>query len=36
MTRRQQRIATVAFLLLGMGGATALILKAFNQNLMYF
>ena len=27
---------TIALLLLGMGAATALILQAFNQNLMYF
>ena len=36
MTPRRKRIVTVILLLLGMGGATALILKAFNQNLMYF
>ena len=36
MTPRRKRIVTVVFLLLGMGSATALILKAFDQNLMYF
>ena len=36
MTPRRKRLLTIALLLTGMGLATALILKAFNQNLMYF
>ena len=36
MTPRRKRMLTIALLLLGMGAATALILQAFNQNLMYF
>ena len=36
MTPRRKRMLTIALLLVGMGLATALILKSFNQNLMYF
>jgi len=36
VTPRRKRMLTIALLLLGMGAATALILQAFNQNLMYF
>lgn len=36
MTPRRRRMLTIAALLAGMGLATALILKAFEQNLMYF
>jgi cytochrome c-type biogenesis protein CcmE len=36
MTPRRKRMLTIGLLVLGMGIATALILKAFQQNLMYF
>ena len=36
MTPRRKRMLTIGLLLAGMGLATALILKSFNQNLMYF
>ena len=36
MTPRHKRMVVIALLLVGMGLATALILKSFNQNLMYF
>ena len=36
MTPRRKRMLVIALLLVGMGLATALILKSFNQNLMYF
>ena len=36
MTPRRKRMVVIALLLVGMGLATALILKSFNQNLMYF
>ena len=36
MTPRRKRLLTIGLLLVGMGLATALILKSFNQNLMYF
>ena len=36
MTPRLKRIVVIGLLVLGMGLATALILRAFNENLMYF
>ncbi len=36
MTPRRKRMLVIGLLVLGMGAATALILSAFNQNLMYF
>ena len=36
MTPRRKRMLVIGLLVLGMGAATALILNAFNQNLMYF
>ena len=36
MTPRQKRLWAVVLVLAGMGIATALILTAFNKNLMYF
>ncbi len=36
MTPRRKRMLIIGLLLAGMGVATALILQAFNQNLMYF
>jgi len=36
MTRRQRRMALVGVLLLGVGGAVALTLSAFQENLLYF
>lgn len=36
MTPRRKRMLIIGLLVLGMGAATALILSAFNQNLMYF
>ena len=36
MTPRQRRLWAVVLVLIGMGIATALILTAFNKNLMYF
>ena len=36
MTPRHSRMATITVLVVGMGLATALILRAFNENLMYF
>ncbi len=36
MTPRRKRMLTIGLLVVGMGVATALILNAFNQNLMYF
>ena len=36
MTPRRKRMLIIGLLIAGMGVATALILKAFNQNLMYF
>lgn len=36
MTPRRKRLLTIALLLTGMGLATALILRAFEENLMYF
>lgn len=36
MTKRQRRMFVVAMLLLGVGGATALALNAFRDNLLYF
>ena len=36
MTPRRKRMLVIALLLAGMGIATALLLRAFNQNLMYF
>lgn len=36
MTRRRKRLYLVAFLLVGIGTATALSLVAFRKNMMYF
>lgn len=36
MTRRQRRMAAVAVLVLGVGGAAALAFTAFRNNMMYF
>ena len=36
MTPRRKRMVVIGLLVVGMGLATALILRAFNQNLMYF
>lgn len=36
MTPRRQRMVLIAMLLTGLAGATALMLKAFEQNLLYF
>ena len=36
MTPRRKRMVIIGLLVLGMGLATTLILRAFNQNLMYF
>lgn len=36
MTKRQRRMFVVAMLLLGVGGAVALALNAFRDNLLYF
>ena len=36
MTPRRKRMWTIGLLVVGMGIATALILKSFEQNLMYF
>ncbi len=36
MTPRHKRMLTVGLILAGMGVATALMLQAFNNNLMYF
>jgi len=36
MTPRRRRLWTIALLVLGMSLATALLLQAFEQNLMYF
>lgn len=36
MTKRQNRMLIVAFILLGASLATYFIIKAFNANLMYF
>ena len=36
MTPRRKRMMIIGLLVAGMGLATALILNAFNQNLMYF
>ncbi len=36
MTPRRKRMVIIGLLLVGMGLATALILRAFNDNLMYF
>jgi len=36
MTPRRKRMLVIGLLVIGMGAATALILQAFNQNLMYF
>jgi cytochrome c-type biogenesis protein CcmE len=36
MSPRRKRMVIIGLLVLGMGLATALILRAFNQNLMYF
>ncbi len=36
MTPRRRRMLLIAFLLLGLSAATALVLKAFEQNLLYF
>ena len=36
MTARQRRMFLVALILLGVGGATALALTAFQENLLYF
>lgn len=36
MTRRQQRMLAVALVVAGFGIATALALRAFNENLLYF
>jgi len=36
MTPRRKRMLIIGLLVVGMGLATALILQAFNQNLMYF
>ena len=36
MTPRRKRMVVIGLLVVGMGAATALILNAFNQNLMYF
>lgn len=36
MTKRQRRMFVVLVLLLGVGGATALALNAFRDNLLYF
>jgi cytochrome c-type biogenesis protein CcmE len=36
VTPRRRRLLTIGLLVAGMGLATALILRAFNQNLMYF
>ena len=35
-TRRRKRLLLVVFLLVGIGGATALALTAFRKNMMYF
>jgi len=34
--RRKKRLVVVVFMLLGLSAATALALKAFNQNMMFF
>jgi len=34
--KRRKQIATVCFIVAGMGAATALALKAFRENLLYF
>lgn len=36
MTKRQRRLFMVLMLLLGVGGAVALTLNAFSENLLYF
>ncbi len=36
MTKRQRRMFVVAMLILGVGGAVALTLNAFRDNLLYF
>ncbi len=36
MTPRRKRMLVIGLLVVGMGLATALILQAFNENLMYF
>ena len=36
MSPRRKRMVIIGLLVLGMGLATVLILRAFNQNLMYF
>ncbi len=36
MTKRQRRMFVVAMLVLGVGGAVALALNAFRDNLLYF
>ncbi len=36
MSPRRKRMVIIGLLVLGMGLATTLILRAFNQNLMYF
>ena len=36
MTKRQRRLFLVLVLLLGVGGAVALTLNAFSENLLYF
>lgn len=36
MTRRRRRLAAVSVLVLGVGGAAALALTAFNKNITYF
>ena len=36
MTKRQRRLFVVLMLLLGVGGAVALTLNAFSENLLYF
>lgn len=34
--RRRKILASVVFIVLGVGAATALVLKAFSENLLYF
>jgi cytochrome c-type biogenesis protein CcmE len=36
MTRKRRRLAIVLCALAGLGGATALVLSAFNDNLVFF
>jgi len=36
MTRKQQRLGLLALGMVALGGATALVLTAFNDNLVFF